>query len=133
MRAALPSLPLPPSPAARRGMVRPAARALLARFGGSAGGGGDGTGRETRAAAAPHGERGGQRGGRGGPAAPPAAGAMSADEEELQVPEEMFKDVKFFVVGDIDPKVAGGGGAGAGSVSRPVAAEPAASAPPCPP
>ncbi|KAM7123535.1 LOW QUALITY PROTEIN: PAX-interacting protein 1 [Ciconia maguari] len=30
---------------------------------------------------------------------------MSADEEELKVPEEMFKDVKFFVVGDIDPKV----------------------------
>lgn len=32
---------------------------------------------------------------------------MSADEEELKVPEEMFKDVKFFVVGDIDPKVPG--------------------------
>lgn len=30
---------------------------------------------------------------------------MSADEEELKVPEEMFKDVKFFTVGDIDPKV----------------------------
>uniref|UniRef100_A0A8C5UIL7 PAX interacting protein 1 n=1 Tax=Malurus cyaneus samueli TaxID=2593467 RepID=A0A8C5UIL7_9PASS len=25
--------------------------------------------------------------------------------EPLKVPEEMFKDVKFFVVGDIDPKV----------------------------
>lgn len=34
-----------------------------------------------------------------------AAGTMSADEEELKVPEEMFKDVKFFTVGDIDPKV----------------------------
>lgn len=45
-------------------------------------------------------------GARGGPAAL-AAGTMSADEEELKVPEEMFKDVKFFVVGDIDPKVPG--------------------------
>lgn len=33
------------------------------------------------------------------------AGTMSAEEEELKVPEEMFKDVKFFTVGDIDPKV----------------------------
>ncbi|XP_073190677.1 PAX-interacting protein 1 isoform X2 [Lepidochelys kempii] len=30
---------------------------------------------------------------------------MSAGGEELKVPEEMFKDVKFFAVGDIDPKV----------------------------
>lgn len=30
---------------------------------------------------------------------------LADDEEELKVPEEMFKDVKFFVVGDIDPKV----------------------------
>uniref|UniRef100_A0A8C8VIV0 PAX-interacting protein 1 n=1 Tax=Pelusios castaneus TaxID=367368 RepID=A0A8C8VIV0_9SAUR len=29
----------------------------------------------------------------------------AADGEELKVPEEMFKDVKFFAVGDIDPKV----------------------------
>lgn len=26
-------------------------------------------------------------------------------EEELTVPEELFKDVKFYVVGDIDQKV----------------------------
>lgn len=26
-------------------------------------------------------------------------------EEELKVPEELFKDVKFYVVGDIDQKV----------------------------
>uniref|UniRef100_A0A3Q2G0J4 BRCT domain-containing protein n=1 Tax=Cyprinodon variegatus TaxID=28743 RepID=A0A3Q2G0J4_CYPVA len=26
-------------------------------------------------------------------------------EEEIQVPEELFKDVKFYVVGDIEPKV----------------------------
>lgn len=32
---------------------------------------------------------------------------LADDEEELKVPEEMFKDVKFFVVGDIDPKVPG--------------------------
>ncbi|XP_063159441.1 PAX-interacting protein 1 [Candoia aspera] len=31
--------------------------------------------------------------------------AKEEDEGELKVPEEMFKDVKFFVVGDIDPKV----------------------------
>lgn len=30
------------------------------------------------------------------------------DQEVLKVPEEMFKDVKFFVVGDIDPKVPAG-------------------------
>lgn len=26
-------------------------------------------------------------------------------EEELKVPDELFKDVKFYVVGDIDQKV----------------------------
>ncbi len=26
-------------------------------------------------------------------------------EDELQIPEELFKDVKFYVVGDIDQKV----------------------------
>lgn len=31
--------------------------------------------------------------------------AATAGEEELRVPEDMFKDVKFFAVGDIDPQV----------------------------
>lgn len=31
---------------------------------------------------------------------------MASEEEgELKVPEEMFKDVKFYAVGDIDPQV----------------------------
>lgn len=83
-------------------MVRPAARALLARFGGTAG---EGTGDPGP------GPRGSARRAAGGsrrPADAPCgwpAGTMSAEEEELKVPEEMFKDVKFFTVGDIDPKV----------------------------
>uniref|UniRef100_A0A8C9F5N1 PAX transactivation activation domain-interacting protein n=1 Tax=Pavo cristatus TaxID=9049 RepID=A0A8C9F5N1_PAVCR len=74
--------------------------ARLARAVRRHGGGGDGGTRAPRFCSAGSGriEAAGRRAVR-------AAGTMSADEEELKVPEEMFKDVKFFTVGDIDPKV----------------------------
>lgn len=43
-------------------------------------------------------------------ASPDAIMAKEDDKGEMKVPEEMFKDVKFFVVGDIDPKVRCRGG-----------------------
>lgn len=101
MRAALPSPFHSPCVPAGDGVSRSArlARAVR-RLGG-------GRGRETRAPAVFHSERGEYRGGGAGGGVVLAAGTMSADEEELKVPEDMFKDVKFFVVGDIDPKVPG--------------------------
>lgn len=103
------SPPLGAPPGRPRGMVRPAGRARLPRLGLSAragapraGSGPDSQHRAGAARAAPLGT--GPRGpGRGPPRSLPAAATMS--DQAPKVPEEMFREVKYYAVGDIDPQV----------------------------